>query len=121
MLSALAGVLRLASIVLCLIVIASFVLFVVDQTSSASAHQQAVVNNSASGIEGASAEKSSAPRKGSARKVIDEASETVTSPFSFATESTTSEWLIHGIDLVLALVVYGFGLGFVARVIRVRL
>jgi hypothetical protein len=119
-LSALAGVLRLASVVLCLIVIASFVLFVVDQTSSASAHQQAVVNSAASGISTAPT-KSSAASKGSARKAIDEASETVTSPFSFATDSTSSEWLIHGIDLVLSLLVYGFGLAFVARVIRVRL
>ena len=45
MLSPLAGVLRLASVVLCLLVVASFVLFVVDQTGSASAHQQAELSH----------------------------------------------------------------------------
>jgi hypothetical protein len=33
----------------------------------------------------------------------------------------SSEWLVRSIDLALALLVYGFALGFVARAIRVRL
>jgi hypothetical protein len=118
-LSALASLLRLASIVLCLIVIASSALFVIDQTGSASAHQQAEVNNAAPG--GAAPAPTKKTNKSAARKTLDEISEKVTSPFAFATESTHSEWLSHGIDLVLTLLVYGFGLAFVARVIRVRL
>jgi len=43
-LSPLASALRLASVVVCLIVIASFALFVVNKTSSASAHQQQELN-----------------------------------------------------------------------------
>jgi hypothetical protein len=124
-LSPLAGVLRLASVVLCLIVGVSFVLFVVDQTGSASAHQQAELNtqptatavaNPSTG-EGASKDAG----KSSARKTIDEASESITSPFSFATEATSSEWLSRGIGLLLTLLVYGFALSFLARMIRVRL
>jgi hypothetical protein len=123
-LSALASALRLASVVLCLLVVASFTLFVVDQTSSASAHQQALLNNETKAAPAGGASDrplSSRDAKGSARKTIDEISEAITSPFSFATDTTSSEWLVRGIDLALTLIVYGFGLGFVARAIRVRL
>jgi hypothetical protein len=124
-LSPLASVLRLASVVLCLIVGVSFVLFVVDQTGSASAHQQAELNNetTATGVPNPSAGKGASKDAGksSARKKIDEVSESITSPFSFATEATSSEWLSRGIGLVLTLLVYGFALSFLARMIRVRM
>jgi hypothetical protein len=123
-LSPLAGVLRLASIVLCLIVIVSFALFVVDQTGSASAHQQAELNNetTATGVANPSGGKGAAKDAGKStvRKTIDETSESITSPFSFATEATSSEWLSRAIGLALTLLVYGFALSFVARTIRVR-
>jgi predicted PurR-regulated permease PerM len=124
-LSPLASVLRLASVALCLIVIASFVLFVVDQTGSASAHQQAVVNAAAPGAAAPNASQtpaaSSKQGESSVRKTIDEASEAITSPFSFATEATSSEWLSRAIGLLLTLFFYGFVLGFITRMIRVRL
>jgi hypothetical protein len=121
--SSLARVLKLASLALCLVVIASFGLFVINRTSDASAHQQQVVNGATSSGVG---EPSSpiAPdnggRKGSARRTIDEISEAVESPFSALTEGSSSEWVIHGVDLGVALLVYGFGLGYIARTIRVR-
>ena len=122
--SSLARVLKLASLALCLVVIASFALFVINRTSDASAHQQQVVNGETSA--GVAGEPSSpiAPdsggRKGSARRTIDEISEAVTSPFSALTERSSSEWVIHSVDLAVALLVYGFGLGYIARTIRVR-
>jgi hypothetical protein len=121
--SSLARVLKLASLALCLVVIASFALFVINRTSDASAHQQQEVNGETSGGVG---EPSSAiapdngGRKGSARRTIDEVSEAVTSPFSALTEGSSSEWVIHSVDLAVALVVYGFGLGYIARTIRIR-
>jgi hypothetical protein len=36
------------------------------------------------------------------------------------TESWSSEWSKRGVLLLLTLVIYGFGLGFIARVMRVR-
>ncbi|HTZ85578.1 MAG TPA: hypothetical protein VMB05_02825, partial [Solirubrobacteraceae bacterium] len=109
--------------ILCLLVTASFVLFVVHDTSVASAHQQEVVN---SGVppgqplpgEGAPAKEPSST--GSARKTIDEVAEAVTSPFSAITSGWDSEWLKRGVLLLLTFAVYGFGLGFLARLIRVR-
>lgn len=125
MLSPLAGALRLASFVLCLIVVASFVLFAINQTSNASAHQQQELNEAAPATAAGPSQGSATPRahsgKSSARKTIDEASEAITSPFSAAADATSSQWLKHAINLLLALLVYGFGLAFLARVIRVRL
>jgi hypothetical protein len=124
-LSPLASALRLASFVLCLIVIASFALFAINQTSKASAHQQQELNEAAPVTAAGPSQGSPAPRvhsgKSSARKVVDEAADAITSPFSAATDATSSQWLKHGINLLLALLVYGFGLAFLARVIRVRL
>lgn len=124
MLSLLSSSLRLASIGLCLIVIASFALFAINQTSNASAQQQEKLNEAAPTTAVVPGQGSAPPRspshKSSARKVIDEAAEVVTSPFDAATEGVSSEWVIHAINLLLTLLVYGFGLGFIARVIRVR-
>jgi hypothetical protein len=130
-LSATAGLLRLASILLCLIVGVSFALFAIDQTSSASAHQQRELNNEipppqegATPAEAAAAQRVNADGragKGSARRAIDEVAEAVSSPFSALTGGVSSEWLERGLLLLLTLAVYGFGLSFLARAIRVRL
>lgn len=125
MLFPLARILRLASLVICLIVIASFALFAINQTSSASAHQQQVLNGEqvAPGGAGAGASGTAGTRsahKGSVRQAIDDASNALTSPFSEVTSSSSGQWTIHLVRLALALAVYGFGLGFVARAIRVR-
>jgi hypothetical protein len=121
--SSLARVLKLASLALCLVVIASFALFVINRTSDASAHQQQEVNGETTGGGGepsSAIAPDSGGRKGSARRTIDEISEAVTSPFSALTEGSSSEWVIHSVDLAVALLVYGFGLGYIARTIRIR-
>ena len=119
MLSTLAAALRLASIVLCLIVGVSFALFAIHQTSDASAHQQRAVNSPGEQSRSLSSG-STRGEKSSPRKTIDEAAETVTSPFSGVTESWSSEWSKRIVLLLLTLAVYGFGLGFIARIMRVR-
>jgi hypothetical protein len=118
-LSTLAAALRLASIVLCLIGGVSFALFVIDQTGNASAHQQRKVNESnAVSTPGGTPAKHN--EKSAARKTVDEAAEVVTSPFSGVTEGWSSEWSKRGMLLLLTLAIYGFGLGFIARIVRVR-
>jgi hypothetical protein len=112
-----AKLLRLASFVICLIVIASFVLFVVNKTSNASKQQtEAIVVGPTS----AAANRKPAGHQSSVHKAIDEASQKLTSPFAGVVSGSTSEWVIHGVKLLLALAVYGFGLSFVARAIRIR-
>lgn len=130
MLSPISSFLRLVSVALCLIVGVSFLLFVVNQTGSASAQQQRELNHeTAVPGGGAPAAPGASPQSGAARdgsgssprKVIDEVSEAVTSPFDGLTDSWSSEWLRRGVLLLLALAIYGFGLSFFARAIRVRL
>ena len=113
MLSLLAGLMRLASIAICLIVIASFAIFVVNQTSSASTHQQEEVS-------GKVTTQKSPTHESSVHKTIDDASNELTSPFSGISSGWSSQWAIRGANLLLALIVYGFGLGFLARAVRVR-
>ncbi len=110
---------RLASLVICLIVIASFAIFAVDQTKGASAHQQQELTVGTRAATGDSP-KSAATHESGLHEAIDEASNQLTSPFSGITSGSSSEWAIHGVNLLLALAVYGFGLGYLARVIRVR-
>ncbi|HEY7892841.1 MAG TPA: hypothetical protein VIC05_11595 [Solirubrobacteraceae bacterium] len=110
-------VLRITSRVICLIVIASFVIFVVGQTSSASQGQQQEL---ASGTPNASTEVPAAKRESTLHKTIDEASSRLTSPFSGFTSGTTNQWIIRGADTLLALLIYGFGLGFLARVLSIK-
>lgn len=118
MLAALTRTLRLASIVICLIVAASFAIFAIQQTKTASGQQTEVVTNSGPALAHPAASPATA-KKGAVHRVIDEAAEALTSPFS-GIVSSGSEWAVEGIKLALTLVIYGFGLGYVARVIRVR-
>ncbi len=130
--SAIASFLRLASILLCLIVGVSFALFAINQTSNASAHQQRELSGEIpppqegeTAAEAAAAAKKTSTdgqaSKGSARRAIDEVAEAVTSPFSALIDSSSSEWFKRVVLLALTLAIYGFGLSFLARAIRVRL
>jgi len=116
--SAVARLLTLASTVICLIVIASFATFVVQETKTASGEQREAV---AGGT--ASAPPNTTPataRKGAVHKALDEAFDWLTSPFAGIVSGSHSEWTIRVVKLLLALLVYGFGLGYLARMLRVR-
>ena len=110
---------------ICLIVIASFAIFAIEQTNTASKHQveevsggPAVTSSASHGASGSGG--ASATHESGVHKAIDEASQQLTSPFAGLVSGSSSEWLIRGVKLLLALVVYGFGLGYLARVLRVR-
>ena len=113
--SSLASLLRLASWVICLIVLASFLVFAVNQTSSASTHQQDELSGST-----APAGTPAYKHESTVHKAIDEAADFFTSPFTAVVSGSSSQWAIHGVKTVLALLVYGFGLSYLSRVIRVR-
>ncbi len=111
-----AKALRTASIVICLIVATSFLLFAINETSTASGHQQEQLGSKAPAAQtmaGTTAHESGF------RKGLDEVSEELTSPVAGLT-SSASEWGARGLRLIFALLVYGFALGYIARVIRVR-
>jgi hypothetical protein len=120
--SAIVRLVGLGSIVACLIVLVSFGLFAIDQTSSASTRQQKALAAPAATTEAAGAPSQSSPRskESGVRGTIDETSGWLTSPFDGVTSGSHSEWAIRGVGLLLALAVYGFGVGFLARALRVR-
>lgn len=116
MLLALGKLLRFASIAICVLVALSFLIFAADKTKTASGGQQAALANGAEhGREAHTKEK-----KSGFHKAIDEAASQFTSPFADIVSSASSEWGSQMIKLLLALLVYGFGLGYIARLIRVR-
>jgi hypothetical protein len=114
---AFSGLTVLASRIVCLIVLAWFVVFAVGQSSAAATNQ---VDKLASGT----SHPLPAPtrkKEGSAKKTLNEAAKAITSPFAGLTSRMSSAWLSHGAATLLALLVYGFGVGFLARLIRLRI
>ncbi|HLL93093.1 MAG TPA: hypothetical protein VK252_09160, partial [Solirubrobacteraceae bacterium] len=105
--------LRVASLVICAIVVASFATFAVEQTKSASGHQQAELK----GEVAPGSAVSTSSKEGSVHKKLDEAFNELTSPFASIVSGSSSEWAIRGVKLLLALLVYGFGLSYLARVL----
>jgi hypothetical protein len=102
--------LKVAAWICCGFVIASFALFTRDQLVGASAHQQnALVSGSAKGPP--------AQHRGKPRKFIDSTAHDLLSPFSSIVQSN-DQWVTHGIPTVFGLLVYGAGLGFLARYSR---
>lgn len=115
-----ARLLRLASIVICLIALASFVTFAVEQAGNGSSRQQAEVN----AAEASGSEPTTQPKAGhesGLHKALDKAFATLASPFSGITSGSHSQWTIQIVDTLLVLLVYGFALSFVARLLPGRL
>lgn len=110
--------LRLASIVICAIAVLYFAAFALNQSSSASSHQQAEVNAAAPGAGTSTSGGSQAKQESGAHKAIDEAFAKLASPFSGLISSSSDAWTIHIVDTLLVLLVYGFGLAFVARLLK---
>ena len=117
--SAVSKLLRIASVTICLIVAASFVVFAVDKTGTASGEQQEVLNPKTPAESATAGKTPSGSGEAGFRKQLDEVSEALTSPVSGLT-SPSSEWGSRAIRLLFALLVYGFALGYLARVLRVR-
>jgi hypothetical protein len=101
-----------AASICCALVLGSFVIFASNQAAAGSQHQQ---NELAGATTTAGA---SAPiHHGQPARFIDGAANTLTSPFRSLVHSSNA-WVVHGVPTVLALVVYGLGLGFLARFSR---
>jgi hypothetical protein len=96
------------------LVFASFALFARDQLAGASANQQSEL---ASGATISPGTLSTAHRVAQPRRFIDGAASALDSPFSSVVQ-TDSVWVSHGLPTILALLVYGVGLGYLARYSR---
>jgi hypothetical protein len=114
----LASLLRVVSLVASVVVLLSFGLFALDETRAASQRTAAVV-------EGLDATRTADPSPAqerarerahsSARELVDDADDILLAPFTWAAPDTTNKWVLRGVPALVALVVYGFGLSFLAR------
>ena len=110
--------LRAVSLVASAVVVLSFGLFALDETRAASQRTTAEVE----GLEAArtadpnpAQERARERAHSSGRELIDDADDTLLSPFTWAAPDTTNKWALRGVPALAALVVYGFGLSFLAR------
>jgi hypothetical protein len=108
-----ARVLKVASLAICAIAVLYFAAFALDQTGSASTRQQAEVN----GAEPASGA-ATTQRQSGLHETLDKAFGKLASPFSGVVSATSGAWTLHIVDTLLVLLVYGFGLGFLARLLK---
>ena len=107
-------VLVLTAYICCGLVVASFALFARDQFAGASEHQRSEL---VAGSDTTAAAVHVKPHDGQPRAFIDGASRALTAPFrSFV--RTDSDWATRLEATALALLVYGVGLGFLARFAR---
>lgn len=121
---ALSGILRLVSIVFCVVAVAWFLGFALEQSKTASAHQQAEVNAAAPASQRTTTSTTMPSGNGSQsgksgfHKALDDVFAKIFSPFSALTKGISSQWTLHIADTLLALLIYGVGLGFIARTLR---
>ena len=112
--------LRYVAVALSLIIAISFTLFAlqdIDRASKASEHRVAgyeATNPTAAG------ERDRERRHGQPREIIDDVNDTLLAPFAGVAENETSRWARRGVPALLGLLVYGFGLGYLARFMTAR-
>jgi hypothetical protein len=89
-------------------------MFARDQVDIASIHQQVELNNHGRPVPAPAA----AVRHGQPRRFIDDATKTLTAPFRPLVAHNTSQWVVHAVPALLALILYGLMLGYAARYSR---
>jgi hypothetical protein len=118
--------LRAFSILASLVVLLSFAAFAIDQARSGSQSSQAgIARDGTSATPGADSagyasptpaqEKIREAAHGAVREALDDADDVLLAPFASVTENNSSSWMRRSIPGLLALAVYGFGVGFLSR------
>jgi hypothetical protein len=112
------GLLRTVAVITSAIVLVSFGLFATDESRDAS-------NASVAGIAGleatrvadptASEERAREQAHGKVHEAIDDADDVLVKPFASITNGSSSSWVRRGVPTLLALLIYGLGLSFLAR------
>jgi hypothetical protein len=117
------GLLRTVAVVAGAIVLLSFALFAIDETRDFSQASQAAV----AGLDATRAAEPTAGEErarerahSSVREAIDDADDILVAPFAGIVSSSDSSWVRRGVPSLLALLVWGFGLSFLARYARGR-
>jgi hypothetical protein len=117
------GLLRTVAVVTSAIVLVSFGLFAYDETRDASNETVAAIAGleaTRSADPSAGAERAREKAHGSVHEAIDDADDVLVKPFASIADGSSSAWARRGVPTLLALLVYGFGLSFLARFARGR-
>ncbi len=115
---------RLVAIVTSLIVLLGFAFFAVDELNRGSQNQQNALDNELRGdgddpapVAPSPAEETQRERANSGvRELVDDANDVLLAPFSSLAESNNA-WVNHGVPTLLALLLYGLGLGLLANML----
>lgn len=105
--------LRAVAVLTSLVVLAGFALFAIDQFGVASQDSQAGIEGSSAPARTMGAEPGQRPTVG-LRHALDSADDVLLTPFEGLVDGR-GEWAARGIPTVLALLIYGLGLGYLAR------
>ena len=112
------SILRYASIAITAVLVLSFVMFVTDQSDTATAHEVATLNSEngpgTTPAPAAPAPKLPAKQHGEPRKTIDNVAGKLTQPFDGLVSSSKSRWVRKGVPTMIALLLFGFGLSVLA-------
>ncbi len=118
------GPLRLFSIVASLVVLLSFGAFGIDQARSGSESSRAGIARetyvAAADPAGYATptpaqERLRETEHSGARELLDDGNDMLLAPIASLTEDNSSAWMRRGVPALVALLLYGFGLGFLAR------
>ncbi len=118
------GPLRLISVVASVVVLLSFAAFAIDEARSGSQSSQAGISGTAyaplpdpAGYADPSPaqERAREADHGAVREALDDADDVLLAPFAALTADNSSAWMRRSIPALVALAVYGFGLGFLSR------
>jgi hypothetical protein len=115
------GPLRALALAASAIVILSFGLFAIDETRTASRRSaEAVAGRAAARVADPSPTQERARERahGTARELVDDVNDVLVAPFAGVVPDGSDRWARRGVPALIALVVYGFGLSFLARFAR---
>jgi len=112
--SALERGIRMFAIVASVLIALGFVLFAADELGNASERQRSVLADPDS-----AQERARESRQSRARELIDDANDALLKPFADVA-STGDVWVVRGVPTLLGLLIYGLGLGFLARYVNSR-
>jgi hypothetical protein len=115
------SVIRFVAIAISVVVVVGFAMFALDEADKGSKTQQAKLSRELGLTTDpiAPSERQEAIRErhhGAVRETIDDANDVLLRPFVDLVDSN-SAWVNHGIPALLALLIYGVGLGFLANML----
>lgn len=108
--------LRYLAIALSLVIALGFTLFALEDINRASERsEQRITGGYTAATPSPAGERERERRHGQPREAIDDVNDVLLAPFAGITADNSSRWVRRGVPALIGLLVYGFGLGYVAR------